>query len=116
MIQTESLNELYKGGKVILSYARCERDGNVEMVYLWVLQSALKYKRSLCRQSLYGKGFPISFSTTQKFNNQRSTESETVGVDDFIPGIIWMRNLFKAQDYGITANIGCQDNRSELIL
>ena len=43
-----------------------------------------------------GRGFLITASKKQKLNTQSSTESEVVGVDDFMPGIIWTRNFMKA--------------------
>ena len=45
-----------------------------------------------------GRGFPIIASKKQKLNTRRSTELEVVGVDDFMPGIIWTRNFMKSQD------------------
>ena len=116
MIQTEAINEVHQGNKLIYSDTRCEQDNNIEIVGRWILQSAYKSKRSLRRQSLYGKRLLISYSTKQKLNTQRSIESKIFGVGDFMTGIIWMRNLFKDQDYGIAENISFQDNTSALIL
>ena len=56
-----------------------------------------------------GTGFPILSSTKQKLNTRSSTESEIVGVDDFMPSIIWTRNFMNAQDYDVTENIIFQD-------
>ena len=39
------------------------------------------------------RGLPISASTKQKSNTQSSTESEIIGVDDFIPVIVFTRNF-----------------------
>ena len=49
-----------------------------------------------------GIGFPISSSTKQKFNTRSSKELEIVGVDDFMPSILWTRNFLDAQDYDVT--------------
>ena len=49
-----------------------------------------------------GTGFPISSSTKEKLNTRSSTESEIVGVDDFMPSILWTRNFLNAQDNYIT--------------
>ena len=49
-----------------------------------------------------GTGFPISYSTKEKLNTRSSTESEIVGVDDFMPSILWTRNFLNAQDNDIT--------------
>ena len=40
------------------------------------------------------RGLPISASTKQKSNTQSSTESEIIGVDDFIP-VIFLRETFE---------------------
>ena len=63
-----------------------------------------------------GIGFLISHSMKQKLNTKSSTESEVVGVDDFMPVTIWTRNVLKSQDYGVTENIVFQDNKSALLL
>ena len=63
-----------------------------------------------------GTGFPISSSTKQKLNTRSSTESEIVGVDDFMPSILWTRNFLNAQDYDVTENIIFQDNKRAILL
>ena len=63
-----------------------------------------------------GTVFPISYSTKQKLNTRSSTESEIVGVDDFMPSILWTRNFMNAQDYDVTENIIFQDNKSAILL
>ena len=59
---------------------------------------------------------PISSSTKQKFNTRSSTESDIVGVDDFMPYIIWTRNFLNAQDYDDIENIIFQDNKRAILL
>jgi hypothetical protein len=63
-----------------------------------------------------GRGFPIVSSTKQKLNTQRSTETEIVGADDFMPAICWTRYFMKAQGYGVKDNILFQDNKSSILL
>ena len=63
-----------------------------------------------------GRGFPITASKKQKLNTRSSTESEVVGVDDFMPGILWKRIFMKAQDYDVVENIIFQDNKSAILL
>ena len=63
-----------------------------------------------------GRGFPVTASKKQKLNTRSSTESEVVGVDDFMPGILWTRNFMKAQDYDVVENIIFQDNKSAMLL
>ena len=67
---------------------------------------------SLCM----GIGFLISHSMKQKLNTKSSTESEVVGVDEFMPGIFGTINCLKARDHGFTESIIFQDNRSSIIL
>ena len=63
-----------------------------------------------------GRGFPITASKKQKLNNRSSTKSEVVGVDDFMPGILWKSKFMKAQDYDVVENIIFQDNKSAILL
>jgi hypothetical protein len=63
-----------------------------------------------------GTGFPITASTKQKLNTKSSTETEIVGVDDLMPGILWSRLFLEAQDYGVVENIVYQDNKSSILL
>ena len=63
-----------------------------------------------------GRGFPIVNSTKQKLNTRSSTETEIVGVDDCMPGVIWTRYFMEAQSYGVHENIVFQDNRSPILL
>ena len=55
-------------------------------------------------------------STKQKLNTRSSTESEVVGVDDFMPLILWTKNFLDAQGYSIKHNIIFQDNKSAILL
>ena len=49
-----------------------------------------------------GTGFLISSSTKHKLNTIISTESDTVGVDDFMTSITWTINFLNTQDYDVT--------------
>jgi hypothetical protein len=62
------------------------------------------------------RGFPIVSSTKQKLNTQSSMESETVGADDFMPGICWTGYFMEAQGYQVQDNILFQDNKSAILL
>jgi hypothetical protein len=48
-----------------------------------------------------GQGFRIVSSTKQKLNTRSSTETDSVGADDFMPAICWTRYFMKAQGYGV---------------
>ncbi len=63
-----------------------------------------------------GRGFPITASKKQKLNTRSSTESEVVGVDDFMPSVLWTRHFLDAQEYGVMENIIYQDNKSAILL
>jgi len=52
----------------------------------------------------------------QKINTKSSTESELVGVDEFLPQVLWTRYFLEGQGYQITENIIKQDNRSTILL
>ena len=57
-----------------------------------------------------GTGFLISSSTKHKLNTIISTESDTVGVDDFMTSITWTINFLNTQDYDVTENILLEKN------
>ena len=59
-----------------------------------------------------GTGFPVSTSTKHKLSTRSSTETEIVGVDGCIPGVLWTRLFLEAQDYGVKENIVFQDNKA----
>ena len=63
-----------------------------------------------------GTGCPITGSTKQKLNTRSSTETEVVGVDDFMPSILWTRYFLMAQGYNVTDNVLAQDNKSSILL
>ena len=63
-----------------------------------------------------GRGFPIASSTKQKLNTRSSTETELVGVDDFMPSICWTRYFMNAQGYEINDNVLAQDNQASILL
>ena len=50
----------------------------------------------------------------QKLNTKSSTESEVVGVSDFLPYTIWASYFLKAQGYVLYRNIFYQDNTSAI--
>ena len=63
-----------------------------------------------------GRGFPFNALTKQKLNTRSLTKSEVVGVDDFMPAILWSRNFLEAQGYQVNENIIYQDNQSAMLL
>ena len=63
-----------------------------------------------------GTGFPISSSTKHMLNMRSSTESEIVGVNNFMPSILWTVIFLNSQDYDVTESIIFQDNKSTILL
>ena len=63
-----------------------------------------------------GRGFPTVSSTKQNRNMKISTETEIVGVDDFMPDIFWTLYFISAQGYNVKDNFLHQDNKSYIIL
>ena len=51
-------------------------------------------------------------SSKQKINTRSTTESEVVGVSEYLPYDIWQVNFFKEQGYDIRNNYIYQDNES----
>ena len=62
------------------------------------------------------RGLPIAGPTKQKLNSRSSTETEIVGVEDFMPAICWTKYFLKAQGYNVRYNRLHQDNKSSIIL
>lgn len=53
-------------------------------------------------------------SSKQKLNTKSSTESELVGVSDYVPYSIWTGMFLEAQGYKLKQNIIYQDNQSAI--
>ena len=63
-----------------------------------------------------GLGAAITGSQKQKLNTRSSTESELVGVDDFMTKVLWTQLFMEEQGYEIEKNILYQDNKSAILL
>ena len=63
-----------------------------------------------------GCGFTIVRSTKQRLNTKISTETEIVGVDNFMPEICWTRYFISAQGYNDKDNHLHQDNKSSILM
>ena len=64
----------------------------------------------------FGAGVINTKSTKQKLNTLSSTESELVGVSEYLPHCIWLMNFLEHQGYGLDKNIIFQDNISAIRL
>jgi len=61
-----------------------------------------------------GRGTIHSKSSRQKLNTKSTTESEVVGVSEYLPYDIWQVNVFGAQGYDIRNNYVYQDNENAM--
>ena len=61
-----------------------------------------------------GRGVIHSKSSKQRINTKSSTESEVVGVSDYLPYNIWVEYFLEAQGYNLRSNIIYQDNQSAI--
>ena len=62
----------------------------------------------------FGLGVLHAKSSKQKLNVKSSTEAEVVGVSDYLPYNLWIRNFLKEQGYPLKENTVYQDNVSAL--
>ena len=62
----------------------------------------------------FGWGIIHGRSSKQKINTKSSTESELVGVSEYLPYNIWLLNFMSAQGYIVKKNILYQDNESAI--
>ena len=61
-----------------------------------------------------GLGMVHCKSSKQKLNTKSSTESEIVGLSDYVPYNLWFTNFMKEQGYKIEENVVYQDNQSAM--
>ena len=61
-----------------------------------------------------GRGALHCKSSAQKINTKSTTESELVGVSEYLPYYIWFLLFFEAQGYEIKKNMLYQDNESAI--
>ena len=62
----------------------------------------------------WGWGVILSKCQKQNFDTKSSTESEIVGVSDYLQNVIWARMFLEAQGFTIKENILFQDNKSAI--
>lgn len=75
---------------------------------------------NMCSQTGGGMSFGLGIvhakSAKQKLNTKSSTESELVGMSNYIPFPIWVYNFMKAQGVIIKENKIRQDNQSAICM
>ena len=90
---------------------------NLESVYTWI-DAAYAVHPNMRSQTggtfSMGWGSIHSKSSKQKLNTKSSTESELVGMSDYLPYNIWWINFLGAQGYKVTNNVIYQDNQSAI--
>ena len=62
----------------------------------------------------FGLGTVHARSSKQKLNTKSSTESEVVGLSEYIPYNLWLLNFLAAQGYVLKSNQVYQDNQSAI--
>ena len=62
---------------------------------------------SFCRGMVHGR------SSKQKLNTKSSTESELVGLSDYIPYTIWMKNFMNGQGCKIKKAVVHQEMKAQ---
>ena len=90
---------------------------NLQNLYTWVdaaygVWSNMRSQTGGCMSM--GVGMVHCKSSKQKLNTKSSTESEIVGMSDYVPYNLWFRNFMMAQGYEIKKNIVYQDNQSAM--
>ena len=63
-----------------------------------------------------GRGIIQYKASKQKLNTKSSTESEIVGVSEYLPFHIWVINFLESQGYNIENKVLFQDNESAIKL
>ena len=63
-----------------------------------------------------GKGMLHNWSSKQKITTKSSTETELVGVSEYIPYNIWLLYFLGEQGYKIENNVIYQDNKSAILM
>ena len=53
-------------------------------------------------------------STKQRINSRSSTETEVIGVSEYLPYNVWLLLFLKAQGYDLMSNVLFQDNQSTI--
>ena len=90
---------------------------NLESVYTWI-DAAYAVHPNMRSQTggtiSMGWGSIHSKSSKQKLNTKSSTESELVGMSDYLPYNIWWVNFLNEQGYAIKNNTIFQDNQSAI--
>ena len=90
---------------------------DLDHVFMWV-DAAFAVHPNMRSQTggamSMGWGIVHGKSSKQKLNTKSSTESELVGVSEYLPYNIWLLNFMKHQGYRVKHNTLFQDNESAI--
>ena len=88
---------------------------SLESVFTWIDAAHAVHSNSMRGQIIsLGWGALHCKSSKQKINTKSSTESELVGLSEYVPYNLWFINFLEAQGYEIKQNIIFQDNESTI--
>ena len=107
----------YKRGK---RYLPLILSANVSGVLKWCIDVSYSVHPNMREHTggelFIGRGFTIVTLTNQMLNTRSSTESDIVGVHDFMLAVCWTRYFMGYQGYQVMENIVYQDNKRSIIL
>ena len=90
---------------------------NLTELYTWV-DAAYAVHHDMKSQTggsmSFGDGMIHCKSSKQKLNTKSSTESELVGISDYLPYNLWMKMFLEEQGYSLKSNTLFQDNQSTI--
>jgi len=92
---------------------------SLKRLYSWVDASYavhMDMKGQTGSATSFGRGVIGSKSTKQKINTKSSTESELVGISEYLPYCIWFLYFLEHQGYKLEENVVFQDNKSAILM
>ena len=92
---------------------------DLEQLYTWIDASYavhMDMKGHTGGAISMGYGVVHARAGKQKINTKSSTESELVGVSEYIPYNLWILMFLEEQGYGIKENVIYQDNQSAMLM
>ncbi len=102
----------------IIDMERIVGGNDLLKLYTWIdaayaVHNDMKSQTGGCMS--FSTGMVHGRSSKQKLNTKSSTESELVGMSDYVPYTLWMKNFMKGQGYHIVESNVYQDNHQSAI-
>ena len=119
MSDWKKLKRVLQYAKGTIKDVRIIGASNLSHIYMFVDASYAVYENMRGQTGgcmSMGLGVFHGRSSKQKLNTKSSTETELVGVSEYLPFNIWAINFLKEQGYDIDKNILYQDNQSAMLL